>query len=168
MADHAQYLTLGLDREVFGIDIRNVREILDMRPISRLPHAPPFLVGIIDVRGDSYPIVDLRTKLGLPAIPATPATRIIILDVSIKGRTVGVGFVADRVFEVTGLDDDALSAPPDVGGDWQSTYIAGIGRKESGFVVVFDLERLMEATDLSHVARTSEARGPNATAAKAA
>lgn len=155
MADHAQYLTLGLDREVFGIDIRNVREILDMRPISRLPHAPPFLVGIIDVRGTSYPIVDLRTKLGLPAVPATPATRIIILDVSIKGRTTGVGFVADCVFEVTGLDDDAMSAAPDVGGDWQSTYIAGIGRKEDGFVVVFDLERLMEATDLSHVAITA-------------
>lgn len=157
MADHAQYLTLGLDREVFGIDIRNVREILDMRPISRLPHAPTFLMGIIDVRGTSYPIVDLRTKLGLPAVPATPATRIIILDVSIKGRTAGVGFVADRVFEVTGLDDDAMIAPPDVGGDWQSTYIAGIGRKKDGFVVVFDLERLMEATDLSHVATTAAA-----------
>lgn len=168
MADHAQYLTLGLDREVFGIDIRNVREILDMRPISRLPHAPPFLVGIIDVRGTSYPIVDLRTKLGLPAVPATPATRIIILDVSIKGRTTGVGFVADCVFEVTGLDDDALAAAPDVGGDWQSTYIAGIGRKEDGFVVVFDLERLMEATDLSHVAMTSKVVTAAAPAAKAA
>lgn len=155
MADHTQYLTLGLDREVFGIDIRNVREILDMRAISKLPHAPPFLVGIIDVRGTSYPIVDLRTKLGLPAIDATPATRIIILDVAIKGRTTGVGFVADRVFEVTSLDDDAMTAPPDVGGNWQSTYIAGIGRKEDGFVVVFDLDRLMEATDLSHVPATA-------------
>ncbi len=168
MADHAQYLTLGLDREVFGIDIRNVREILDMRPISRLPHAPPFLVGIIDVRGTSYPIVDLRTKLGMPAIPATPATRIIILDVSIKGRTTGVGFVADCVFEVTGLDDDTMSAAPDVGGDWQSTYIAGIGRKQDGFVVVFDLERLMEATDLSHVATTTAPAAAAPAAARAA
>lgn len=148
MADTAQYLTLGIDRELFGIDIRNVREILDMRPISKLPHAPNFLLGMIDVRGAGYPIVDLRTKLGLPRAEPTDATRIIILDVPVKGRTMGVGFVADRVFEVTGLDDDQTEAAPDVGGRWQSNYIAGIGRKGESFIVVFDLERLMEADDL--------------------
>lgn len=141
----AQYLTLGLAGETFGISIRNVREILDMRPISRLPHAPDFLIGMIDVRGSGYPIVDLRTKLGLPRIPETLTTRIIILDVTIGGRTVGVGFVADRVFEVATLDDDATEPAPDVGGRWQSTYIAGIGRRGEAFVVIFDLERLMEA-----------------------
>lgn len=148
MADTAQYLTLGIDREIFGIDIRNVREILDMRPVSKLPHAPAFLLGMIDVRGSGYPIVDLRTKLGLPRAEPTDATRIIILDVPVKGRTLGVGFVADRVFEVTGLDADQTEAAPDVGGRWQSDYIAGIGRKGEAFVVVFDLERLMQAEGL--------------------
>lgn len=148
MADNAQYLTLGIDQELFGIDIRNVREILDMRPISKLPHAPDFLLGMIDVRGAGYPIVDLRTKLGLPRKEPTDATRIIILDVPVKGRTLGVGFVADRVFEVTGLDRDHTEAAPDVGGRWQSRYIAGIGRKGEAFIVVFDLERLMETDDL--------------------
>lgn len=143
MADTAQYLTLGIDRELFGIDIRHVREILDMRPVAHLPHAPAFLLGMIDVRGAGYPIVDLRTKLGLPRIEPTEATRIIILDVPMNGRTQGVGFVADRVFEVTGLDDDATEPAPDVGGRWQSNYIAGIGRKGEAFIVIFDLERLM-------------------------
>jgi len=87
MAETAQYLTLGLDGETFGIAIRNVREILDMRPISKIPHAPNFLLGIIDVRGTSYPIVDLRTKLDLPSVPATEATRIIILDVPMGDRS---------------------------------------------------------------------------------
>jgi len=148
MADTAQYLTLGIDEEIFGIDIRNVREILDMRPISKLPHAPDFLLGMIDVRGTGFPIVDLRTKLGLPRIEQTDATRIIILDVPVKGRTLGVGFVADRVFEVTGLDHDQTAAAPDVGGRWKSNYIAGIGRKGEAFIVVFDLERLMANEDL--------------------
>ena len=76
MADTPQYLTLGLGSELFGIDIAHIREILEMRPISKLPHAPDFLLGMIDVRGTGYPIVDLRTKLGLPRIPATEATRI--------------------------------------------------------------------------------------------
>jgi purine-binding chemotaxis protein CheW len=143
MSEMAQYLTLGLAGETFGISIRNVREILDMRPISRLPHAPHFLLGMIDVRGSGYPIVDLRLKLDLPSIPATEATRIIILDVPMDSRLVGVGFVADCVFEVTDIDESSMEAVPSVGGRWKSDYIAGIGRKANKFVIVFDLARLM-------------------------
>lgn len=143
MAEMAQYLTLGLAGETFGISIRNVREILDMRPISRLPHAPHFLLGMIDVRGVGYPIIDLRLKLDLPSVPATDATRIIILDVPMGERVIGVGFVADCVFEVTDIDESALEPVPSVGGQWQSDYIAGIGRKGDKFVVLFDLARLM-------------------------
>ncbi len=157
MADTAQYLTLGLDQELFGIDIRNVREILDMRPISKLPHAPPFLVGMIDVRGTGYPIVDLRTKLGLPRIDPTTTTRIIILDVPIGGRTIGIGFIADRVFEVTGLDREETDAAPDVGGRWQSRYIAGIGRRNDSFVIIFDLGALMAADEAAFVGSPSSA-----------
>jgi purine-binding chemotaxis protein CheW len=143
MSEMTQYLTLGLDRETFGIDIQHVHEILDMQPISALPHAPDFLLGMTDVRGSGYPVVDLRRKLGLPPAPVTPATRIIIVHVPVNGRTTGVGFVADRVFEVTTLDNNELEQRPEVGGQWRSSYIAGIGRKGGAFVVIFDLERLM-------------------------
>ncbi|MCP9629088.1 chemotaxis protein CheW [Rhodopseudomonas palustris] len=148
MAEMAQYLTLGLAGETFGISIRNVREILDMRPIARLPHAPDFMLGMIDVRGAGYPILDLRLKLDLPAVPATEATRIIILDVPIGDRIVGVGFVADCVYEVTGIEESSLEQVPDVGGKWKSDYIAGIGRKGDRFVVIFDLSKLMASAKL--------------------
>jgi purine-binding chemotaxis protein CheW len=148
MAETTQYLTLGLDGETFGIGIRNVREILDMRPISKLPHAPNFLLGMIDVRGSSYPVVDLRIKLDLPSVPATEATRIIILDVPIDNRFVGVGFVADCVFEVAGIDESQIEPPPTVGGRWKSDYLAGIGRKGDGFVIIFDLMKLMTSSDV--------------------
>src|SRR3569833_501408 len=143
MAATSQYLTLGLAGETFGISIRNVREILDMRPIARLPHAPHFLLGMIDVRGSGYPIVDLRLKLDLPSVPATDATRIIILDVPIGDKVVGVGFVADCVYEVTDVDEASMETVPEVGGRWQSEYIASIGRKGYKFVIIFDLKRLM-------------------------
>ncbi|CAL74742.1 Chemotaxis protein cheW [Bradyrhizobium sp. ORS 278] len=148
MSETAQYLTLGLDGETFGISIRNVREILDMKPISRLPHAPHFLLGMIDVRGSGYPIVDLRLKLDLPSVPATEATRIIILDVPVGNRLVGVGFVADCVFEVTDIDESTVEPVPEVGGRWTSDYISGIGRKGDRFVVLFDLAKLMAHTRL--------------------
>jgi len=148
MAEMAQYLTLGLAGETFGIPIRNVREILDMRPIARLPHAPDFMLGMIDVRGTGYPILDLRLKLDLPAVAATEATRIIILDVPIGDRIVGVGFVADCVYEVTGIEESSLEQVPDIGGKWKSDYIAGIGRKGDRFVVIFDLAKLMASAKL--------------------
>jgi purine-binding chemotaxis protein CheW len=147
MAEVHQYLTLGLDKEVFGISIKNVREILDLRPVTKLPHAPDFLLGMIDVRGTGYPIVDLRIKLGLPPATPTEATRIIILDVLMNDRTLGVGFVADCVFEVTDIDESQIEAPPAVGGRWKSDYIAGIGRKGEKFVIVFDLTKLMASED---------------------
>lgn len=139
----AQYLTLGVDQERFGIDIGSVREILDMQAISRLPHAPPFLLGIIDVRGASYPVVDLRTKLGLPRQDPTNASRIIILDVPLGDRILGVGFVADRVYEVTGLAADSLKAPPEVGGQWNVRCVSGIGRKGDAFIFILDLAMIM-------------------------
>lgn len=145
----SQYLTLGLAGETFGISIRNVREILDMRPISRLPHAPHFLLGMIDVRGNGYPIVDLRLKLDLPSVPPTDATRIIILDVPIEDRIVGVGFVADCVFEVTDIDESTTEPVPSVGGRWQSDYIARIGRKGDKFIIIFDLARLMSDAEMT-------------------
>ena len=148
MAELAQYLTLGLAGETFGISIRNVREILDMRPIARLPHAPEFMLGMIDVRGSGYPILDLRLKLDLPAVTATEATRIIILDVPVGDRVVGVGFVADCVYEVTDIEESSLEQVPDVGGKWKSDYIAGIGRKGDRFVIIFDLSKLMATAKL--------------------
>jgi purine-binding chemotaxis protein CheW len=149
MTETAQYLTLGLDGETFGIGIGHVREILDLRPIAKIPHAPDFLRGMIDVRGSSYPVIDLRAKLDLPPVPATEATRIVILDVAMADRSVGVGVMADCVYEVTGIDESQIEPPPSVGGHWKSDYLAGIGRKpDGGFVMIFDLIKLMTSSEL--------------------
>jgi purine-binding chemotaxis protein CheW len=125
-----------------------------MRPISRLPHAPHFLLGMIDVRGTGYPIVDLRLKLDLPSVAATDATRIIILDVPIGNRVVGVGFVADCVYEVTDIDESTTEPVPSVGGRWQSDYISRIGRKGEKFVIIFDLARLMSDSEMVSAGRS--------------
>jgi Chemotaxis signal transduction protein len=142
MTTCAQYVTLGLDRELFGMPVENVREILDMREISRLPHAPSYLLGIIDVRGQSVPIVDLRAKLGLPQAPITSSTRIVVLELPTADRHLVLGLIADRVLDVTSLDAETMDAPPEIGARWRSDYITGIGRRGESFVIVFDLAKL--------------------------
>ncbi|PKU22577.1 chemotaxis protein CheW [Telmatospirillum siberiense] len=147
LEDGAQYVTLGIDRDVFAVNVDKVREILDVRPVTRIPYAPSFMLGMIDVRGRSVPVIDLRTKLGLPAVEATEHTRIIVLDIETGERTLTMGILADRVFEVTSLDGKDIEAPPDVGIQWRSDYIQGIGRRADSFVIIFDLRNLFSSEE---------------------
>ena len=134
-----QFVILGLDREIFAVPVETVLEILDMRELFRVPDAPAHLSGLIDVRGRSVPVIDLRVKLGLPAAAVTGGTRIMVLEVPIGGRQLVLGLVADRVYEVASLDHGALEPPPDIGTKWRSEYIRGVGRRGANFVIVFDL-----------------------------
>jgi purine-binding chemotaxis protein CheW len=143
----AQFVTLGIDRELFAVPVETVLEILDMREMFRVPDAPPYLAGLIDVRGRSVPVIDLRVKLGLAPVAVTHGTRIMVLEVPVAGRQLVLGLVADRVFEVAPLDDGRIEPPPDIGGKWRSEYIRGVGRRGDSFVVVFDLGRLFASDE---------------------
>lgn len=143
MSEHQQYITLGIGEESFAIPILHVQEILDLRPIARLPHAPHGLVGLIDVREQSMPVMDLRAMLGLPSVTAAADTRILVLQLEMEHRALRLGLVVDRVFEVTALDTASLDARPEIGRRWSSDCIAGIGRRRGGFVILLDVHRLI-------------------------
>jgi purine-binding chemotaxis protein CheW len=155
MTIDTKYLTVGLDRQVFAVPVEHVQEILDMCEISKLPYAPSYLVGMIDVRGQGVPVMDLRTKLGMPSAPVTPSTRILVLDVLMGDRRLILGLIADRVIEVTSLDDTTLQPPPEIGVGWRSEYIVGIGRRGADFVVVFDVLKLLTTEEVDFIAPPS-------------
>jgi purine-binding chemotaxis protein CheW len=150
--DGTQYVTLGIDREIFAVEVHRVREILDVPAIAQLPNAPPYLLGVIDVRGECVPVVDLRRKLGFAPAPHTSHTRILVLEIVAEDRRLVLGLLADRVFEVTPLDGAGMEMPPDIGVRWRSDYIRGIGRRAGAFVVVFDLSRLFSCDDVALMA----------------
>jgi len=145
----AAFVTLGIEREVFAVPVETVVEILDMRPVFRIPETPAYLAGLIDVRGRGVPVIDLRMKLGLSATTITENTRILVLEVAVAGRQIVLGLIADRVFEVMSLDLGQLEAAPDIGIAWRSDYIRGVGRRGDGFVVVFDLPKLFSTEDIA-------------------
>ena len=107
------------------------------------------MLGLIDVRGQAVPVMDLRAKLGLPAAPVTEHTRIVVLDVQLGSRTLLLGLLADRVFEVTELDEGTVNPPPEIGVRWRSEYILGIGRRGQDIVIVFDLAHLLTSDDVA-------------------
>ncbi|GAA0580240.1 chemotaxis protein CheW [Rhizomicrobium electricum] len=141
----SQFVTLCLGAEVFAVPVSMVREILDYRDSFRIPEGPDYLLGLIDVRGRGTPVIDLRSKLGMAKVPPDSATRIMVLDVPLADRTLALGLVADRVLEVATFADDQIEGAPDVGVAWRSDYIAGVVRRESGFVVLFNLSNLLTA-----------------------
>lgn len=150
----AQFVTLGIEREVFGVPVESVLEILDMQPVFHVPEAPAYMLGLIDLRGRSVPVLDLRTKLGLPPIPATETTRILVIELTVAGRPLVLGLVADRVFEVMALSAQDIEPAPDIGVRWRSEYIRGVGHRDARFVIIFDLPRLFSTEDAIAIAAT--------------
>ena len=148
MAERAQYVTLGVAKEIFAAPVEKVQEILDMRPIARLPQAPANLLGMIDVRGQGVPVLDLRLTLGIEAAEDNENTRIVVLSIVGPDKQLTIGLRADRVFEVTVLDQDELDPPPAISASWQTHSIAGIGRRNGAFVTVIDLDRLLSGVDI--------------------
>jgi purine-binding chemotaxis protein CheW len=143
MSKISQFLTFGIESECFALPVERVREVLDLRPISRLPNAPDYVLGLIDVRGASLLVVDLRLKFGFPALPPTNRTRIVVVEAIVEGAALGLGLMADCVFAVSDLDGGALEPPPSIGERWRADYVVGVGREGGRFVVALDLDRLI-------------------------
>lgn len=158
MSRIGQVLTLGVGDERFAVPVTAVQEILDMRPISRLPHAPGHLLGVIDVRGETVPVGDLRGMLGLEPAADNEATRIIVLRFRCAGKEPIVALRADRVFEVTELDAGEISDLPEDGLlHWDARMVAGLGRRNGDFVTVLNLEAIFGATDFKSADRSRAA-----------
>jgi purine-binding chemotaxis protein CheW len=143
----SQFVTLGLGDEVFAVSVAYVREILDYQAPFAIPDGPNYLLGLTDVRGRGTPTIDLRLKLGLARAEPTSTTRILVLDVPLADRVLSLGLVADRVIEVVSVAAEQIETAPDIGVPWRSEYIRGVVRRDSGFVVIFDLERLLTTQD---------------------
>jgi purine-binding chemotaxis protein CheW len=143
----AQFVTFSLGEEVFAVPVEVVREILDFEEAFKIPNGPDYLLGLRNVRGQGVPTIDLRLKLGLSKTIPTPHTRVLVLDIPLKDRLLSLGLVADRVFEVTPFRNDQIENAPDIGIRWSSDYISGVVRRETGFVVIIDLARLLSSDD---------------------
>lgn len=148
MSDAKQYLTFGVDREQFALAVERVHEILDPRPISRVPHAPEYVLGLMDVRNATLLVIDLRTKFGFDKAEMTSRTRVIVVDAKIGSKDVSLGLMTDCVYEVTDLGGRPLDPSPEIGARWQADFIVGVGRQNTSFVLVLDLDRLLNQDDL--------------------
>lgn len=149
ITETARYLTFRLGDEVFALNVFKAREVLDVTLITRVPTAPGYLRGVVNVRGNAIPVVDLRTKFGLPATPDSLSTRIIVMELQLDGQAVVVGGLADAVHEVVELEPGEINEPPALGMRWRTDLILGLGRRGEKFVIILDIERVFSVEELA-------------------
>ena len=145
MAENQQYVTLGVAEEVFAAPVEQGPGNPGHAPHRTPAPGPANLLGMIDVRGQGVPVLDLRLTLGIEPKDDTENTRIIVLSIDGADGERRLGLRTDRVFEVTVLDEAELDPPPSISGAWSGRCIAGIGRRNGRFVTVLDLDRLLGA-----------------------
>ncbi len=142
-----EYLTFTLGREEYGIDILKVQEIRGFDAVTRIANAPPFIKGVINLRGVIVPIVDLRIKFNLGEPSYDQFTVVIILNI---GKRV-VGIVVDGVSDVIQLNSENLHPAPEFGSILDTRYILGLGTVESRMIIMVDIERLMTSQEMALV-----------------
>jgi purine-binding chemotaxis protein CheW len=148
----SQYLTFRLDRELYAVDIAKVREVLEFSTVTKVPRTPDFMRGVINLRGNVVPVVDMRLKLGLAQTERTVDTCVVIAEVLVDGECTVLGALVDSVQEVLELDGTRVAPPPRIGTRIDTEVIHGMGKRDEEFVIILDIDKVFPAAELKAVA----------------
>ncbi|MGD1069569.1 MAG: chemotaxis protein CheW [Bryobacteraceae bacterium] len=146
-----KYLTFLLAKEEFGVGVLKVREIMGMQDVTALPLTPPYLKGVINLRGKITPVVDLRLKFGLPGIDTTERTCIIVVQVKGVSTPILIGIVVDEVSEVLTMAVADIEDTPDFGADVATDYILGMARIKGKVKILLDIDRVLTSREIQGI-----------------
>jgi len=149
ITDTRQYLTFQLGNEIFGIDVFNVREILEFTSVTKVPKAPDFMRGVINLRGSVVPVLDMRLKFGLTETERTVDTCIIVVEVGFGSENIIIGALVDSVQEVFELDPHSIEPAPRIGSQLRTEFIRGMGKKDDRFIIILDMARLFSPEEIT-------------------
>ncbi len=148
IAETTQYLTFKLEDEVFAVDVDKVREILDYTPATKVPGTSDFMQGVINVRGNVVPVVDMRVKFGLPPAEKTVNTCIVVLEITVEEDKTVLGALVDSVQEVFEMEFSQVEPPPRIGARCRAEFIKGIGKRNGELIIILDIDRAFSAVEL--------------------
>ena len=143
-----QVLSFNLAEEVFAVEIKKVREVLDYKGVTSIPRMPGYMIGVINLRGNVVPVIDMKKKFGMKATERTVNTCVIILETEIGKETVVMGILADSVQEVVDFNDEEMEPAPKIGSGINTDFIQCMAKKEEEFVIVLDIDSIFLDEDL--------------------
>ena len=143
-----QYLTFVVGEEEYGVRILRAKEIIEYGVVTTIPNAPPFIRGVINLRGSVVPVVDLAVKFG--GAPSAPTKRscVVVVEVERDGQQTVMGIVADRVTQVAELPGDAIEPAPAFGTGVRTDWLLGLGRTDRRFILLLNTDRVLTDLDI--------------------
>jgi len=148
-----QVISFTIGAEEYGMELQDVKEVIRMPEIARLPDTALYVRGITNLRGTVIPVVDLRKRFGLESAETTSLTRIIVAEV--EGSAVGM--VVDSASQVVRLPADQLEEPPAVLGELSTDYVTGVGKLENGLLILIDIRRVFKSGEIERLKGLADA-----------
>ena len=152
----AQFLTFTLGEEVFAMDIRTVREIIQYGPMTTVPLMPGFVRGVINLRGAVVPVIDLQARFGRPSAEVGKKTCIVIFDTMRGGERVELGLLVDAVSEVIEIGAEAIEPPPNFGTAVQRDFIRGMGKVANRFVIILEPDKAFDVEAMADLCSATQ------------
>ncbi|OHB58539.1 MAG: chemotaxis protein CheW [Planctomycetes bacterium GWF2_50_10] len=149
---HGKYLTFALDREEYGLEILKVREIIGYMDITSVPQLPSYVKGVVNLRGQVIPVIDLRTKFKMPPADVTEQTCIIVVETTQNSKTWITGIVVDSVCEVLDISPGEIEQTPQFGSDVNTDFILGIGKIGQSVKTLLDIDKVLQSVDIRQIA----------------
>ncbi len=138
-----KYLTFALGPEEYGLEIMKVREIIGYIDVTHVPRTPDYVKGVINLRGQVIPVIDLRSKFGMEAAEITEATCIIVVEVVKDDSNISVGIIVDRVSEVLDISGQDIEDPPGFDAGADTSFILGMGKIGDSVKILLDIDKVL-------------------------
>lgn len=143
-----KYLTFALGAEEYGLEILKVREIIGYMAITAVPQTPSYVKGVINLRGQVIPVIDLRTKFGMETADITEETCIIVVEINHASHTFNTGIVVDHVQEVLDIDGENIEEAPQFGSSISTDFILGMGKVNNSVKILLDIDEVLDCSGL--------------------
>lgn len=144
-----QYLAFSVGGETFAMDIRSIREVIQFGGITEVPLMPPFIRGVINLRGSVVPVIDLCVRFGRPPSAVAQRTCIVILELAQGEGTAELGVMVDNVSEVLSIAASEVEPAPAFGNDLRSEFISGVAKVGERFVILLDVNHVLSIDELA-------------------
>ena len=150
-----KYLTFALGQEEYGLEILKVREIIGYIDVTAVPQTPHYVKGVVNLRGQVIPVIDLRAKFGMETTEITSQTCIIVVEIAQDGRTFSTGIAVDRVQEVLDISGDNIESAPQFGSSVDTSFILGIAKIGQSVKILLDIDRVLAGEGLAGLSSCS-------------
>ena len=161
MEKEGKYLTFALGAEEYGLEILKVREIMGYMEITTVPQTPAYVKGVINLRGQVIPVVDLRAKFGMETIEVTVETCIVVVEISQDNCNFSTGVVVDHVEEVLDIAGEDIEEAPQFGSDVNTDFILGMGKIGDSVKILLDIDMVLASTDFSSFTEVDNSQRPS-------